>query len=302
MFSANLKRLRLAKKMTQEQAAEYLGVSAQSVSRWECGNSCPDVMLLPEIARLYGVTIDDLYRENVAVYANYAQRLGAVYEATGKNEDFFRAVEEFDRLIAAGSCTNDDMRWYGILHQYMMQRCIKKAEKAFNEVISGRYPGDEAVVWRTKRQKQWFLTQIGRGQEAVETRLKAVEADSGNVREWELLVGVYLMTGKTEEALEAYHRAVEQFPEDAVLVGTGGEVYQKLGQYDSAFACWEKALKLDPSLYAFRYSMGFCFEEMGAFEKAYTIWCSIAEDLEKSGYESEPEFPRKLAESCRKKI
>lgn len=38
-FSANLKRLRLEKKLTQEQVAESLGVSPQSVSRWECGVS-----------------------------------------------------------------------------------------------------------------------------------------------------------------------------------------------------------------------------------------------------------------------
>ncbi len=38
-FSANLKRLRLEKKFTQEQVAESLGVSPQRVSRWECGVS-----------------------------------------------------------------------------------------------------------------------------------------------------------------------------------------------------------------------------------------------------------------------
>ena len=38
-FCKNLKRRRLAKNLTQEQAAEALGVSTQSVSRWECGGS-----------------------------------------------------------------------------------------------------------------------------------------------------------------------------------------------------------------------------------------------------------------------
>lgn len=39
IFASNLRRLRLSKNLTQEQAAEALGVSAQSVSRWECGVS-----------------------------------------------------------------------------------------------------------------------------------------------------------------------------------------------------------------------------------------------------------------------
>ena len=38
-FSHNLRRLRLAKVLTQEQLAAMLGVSIQSVSRWECGDS-----------------------------------------------------------------------------------------------------------------------------------------------------------------------------------------------------------------------------------------------------------------------
>ena len=67
-FSKNLRQLRLEKKLTQEQLAGILGVSVQSVSRWECGNTLPDVMLLPEIARLYGVTVDDLYREDASGY------------------------------------------------------------------------------------------------------------------------------------------------------------------------------------------------------------------------------------------
>ena len=64
LFSNNLKKLRLQKNLTQEQVAEVLGVSTQTISRWECNTTCPDIMLLPEIARLYCVTVDDLFKEN----------------------------------------------------------------------------------------------------------------------------------------------------------------------------------------------------------------------------------------------
>lgn len=57
----NIKRFRLAKNLTQEQAAQALRVSAQTVSRWECNTTLPDVTMLPRIAELYGVTIDTLY-------------------------------------------------------------------------------------------------------------------------------------------------------------------------------------------------------------------------------------------------
>ena len=96
-FSRNLRRLRQEKNLTQEQLANMLGVSTQSISRWECGNTLPDVMLLPEIAQLYGVTIDDLYRKEITGYPSYAQRLLAVYEASGRAEDFLAAEESNTR-------------------------------------------------------------------------------------------------------------------------------------------------------------------------------------------------------------
>ena len=98
LFSRNLRRLRLQKELTQEQLANRLGVSVQTVSRWECGNTLPDVMLLPVIARIYGVTVDDLYRDDAKGYPNYAQRLLAVYEASGRTEDFLAAEQEFARM------------------------------------------------------------------------------------------------------------------------------------------------------------------------------------------------------------
>ena len=55
IFGENLRRLRIAKNYTQEQAAQLLHISPKSLSRWECGSTMPDVMILPEIARLYGV-------------------------------------------------------------------------------------------------------------------------------------------------------------------------------------------------------------------------------------------------------
>ena len=53
--------LRKEKGWTQEQLAEKLSVSAQAVSKWEGGKSCPDISLLPAIAKLFGVTVDALF-------------------------------------------------------------------------------------------------------------------------------------------------------------------------------------------------------------------------------------------------
>lgn len=52
--------------LTQDQLAQRLGVSAQAVSKWEHNLSCPDVSVLPEIADLFGITVDELLGKSTA--------------------------------------------------------------------------------------------------------------------------------------------------------------------------------------------------------------------------------------------
>ncbi len=60
MIGENIKRLRRERDMTQEELAEQLGVTFQSVSRWE-NNACyPDMELVPVIAEFFGVSVDSL--------------------------------------------------------------------------------------------------------------------------------------------------------------------------------------------------------------------------------------------------
>jgi len=60
-IGTNIARLRRARGLTQEALAEVIGVSAQTISKWENSTTWPDVALLPVIADVFGVTIDALY-------------------------------------------------------------------------------------------------------------------------------------------------------------------------------------------------------------------------------------------------
>lgn len=59
-LNKNISALRKKKGITQEELAERLGVTAQAVSKWENEISCPDIQLLPKIAELFDVSIDEL--------------------------------------------------------------------------------------------------------------------------------------------------------------------------------------------------------------------------------------------------
>ena len=55
-----IKSYRKKREITQEQLADYLNISFQSVSKWECGDAYPDITMLPKIAMFFGITTDEL--------------------------------------------------------------------------------------------------------------------------------------------------------------------------------------------------------------------------------------------------
>lgn len=59
-FGENLKKLRKEKELTQETLAEFLGVSFQAISKWERGETYPDITMLPAISSFFNVSVDDL--------------------------------------------------------------------------------------------------------------------------------------------------------------------------------------------------------------------------------------------------
>ncbi|VEU82134.1 helix-turn-helix domain-containing protein [Acholeplasma hippikon] len=59
-INENIRILRKDNNLTQEKLASYLNLSAVSVSKWESGETCPDISLIPELAYIFKVSIDEL--------------------------------------------------------------------------------------------------------------------------------------------------------------------------------------------------------------------------------------------------
>lgn len=89
----NLKKYRIMKDLTQEDVAAYLGITPQSVSKWERGESYPDITFLPALANIFETSIDlligmDVMRgeetmHNIHAKASACQRRGD-YETAEK--------------------------------------------------------------------------------------------------------------------------------------------------------------------------------------------------------------------------
>ena len=63
---ALIRALRREMQLTQHQLAEKLGLSAKTISKWECAQGCPDVSLLPELSKILGVDLSSLLQGSLA--------------------------------------------------------------------------------------------------------------------------------------------------------------------------------------------------------------------------------------------
>jgi len=97
-----LRALRQKKGITQEALANTLGITPQSVGKWERGEGFPDITLLPHIALYFGVSIDDLLNvgqvridETIRAYSEESHRLKNIGDNEANLALWERASSEF---------------------------------------------------------------------------------------------------------------------------------------------------------------------------------------------------------------
>ena len=100
-FAQNLKRYRTIKNLTQEDVADYLGITPQSVSKWERSECYPDITLLPALANIFetsiGITVNlfgRIYQEFAGDYC-LTERISQVQAS---EETVASALHQFPRV------------------------------------------------------------------------------------------------------------------------------------------------------------------------------------------------------------
>lgn len=98
LLSENLKRLREEKGLTQSELADELSVTPQSVSRWEKGLAYPDIEKLPQLSKLFDVTIDELMGNGKSKLHTITQELVKVRNRLYENPEDSVRKEYFELL------------------------------------------------------------------------------------------------------------------------------------------------------------------------------------------------------------
>jgi len=108
----NIKRLRAEKGVTQEQLAEHLMITFQSVSKWENNVTTPDLELIPKIAGYFGVSIDRLFKvkmnpNNVRIKVNPEISEDQLWNFYSRNDMY--EVKCYDKETAAIPMKNSNL-------------------------------------------------------------------------------------------------------------------------------------------------------------------------------------------------
>ena len=173
--------------------------------------------MLPQIAKLYGIIVDDLFKKHSVAYEKYAQRLSALYEISDDPEDFLRCRLEYQKLMKAGELSMHDKWDYAYIHMAMMYDCKDEALKWFDAVLSDKTDKNSLPYRRAAYMKQDMLFDFGKGEEILAECQREMDEAGGNLdeREWILLIEAYDRSRQPEKALSLYQQAIK----NSIIIG-----------------------------------------------------------------------------------
>lgn len=134
-IGAKIKKLRRERDMTQEDLAETLGISAASVSQWECDKTAPDISQLPVLANIFEVTTDFLLGVDVA---NKEKEIETILESADKHHSAGHAE-------LAVPILEDSLKKYPTSHKIMYRlagaydACVRQLQIVDSEEMRTHY-------------------------------------------------------------------------------------------------------------------------------------------------------------------
>ena len=129
-IAENLRTLRKGKDLTQEEVAEMLSVSPQSVSKWERGDTLPDITLLPALANLYKVSLDSLIGMDKINDRQTRNNLFTTAHNHWRNGDLNAAIEVYSEALK--TFPNDE----GIMSDLAMALALADDPAKLSQAVS----------------------------------------------------------------------------------------------------------------------------------------------------------------------
>lgn len=277
-----IRKYRKRKNLTQEEMALRLGVTAPAVNKWENGNSLPDILLLAPIARLLGITTDELLsfrgeltKEEIGEFLDEADRrlreepYDAVFAWAGKMLEQYPDCGELILQTAA------------LLDGGRLLRDVPDSGK-YDDTICAWYvraleSGDETIRQRAADSLFAFYVR----KEEYEKAEQCLEYFSGqNPEKKRKQAQIYSETGRLEEAYQAYEELL--FAEYQVVSASLQGLYQlalKEQDLPKAHLFADKQTEAARCFEMGKYRETACQLEIAAMEKNQEAVLAIMEEM-----------------------
>ncbi len=288
-IGTKIKQLRHKAGLTQEQLAARLGISAQSVSKWETAVTMPDIALLPALASELGVTIDELFDLTTD------QRLSRIEKRLDLEEEFpadvFREYEDFlkNQLDENGDRTKILSLLAHLYHHRMMADARRVSTFAREAIL--RNPEKKECQWLLQKAEGanvWDWN-IANHTAVIDFYKKVIENDTGTPKSpmpyYEIMDNL-IADHRTKEA-EAYLKIYQTLPAHKPFLIPVYKAYIALAAYDVKRA--DEIMETAEAEFADH--SGFLFETAQYYARKCEYGKAI-EYYERSWKADEPKKPR----------
>ena len=268
-----IKQLRFKAGLTQEQLAEKLGLGAQAVSKWETSVAMPDITLLPQIAEIFGVSIDDLFD------LTSEQRLNGIENRLDAEDDLpqdiFWEYEEFLKSQLADEKNKERATsLIAYLYWHHMEMYGKKAAKYAEESIRQR-PGEKDCQWilhKAKGHAVWDWNMHNHNK-AIEFYRELVEENPDTRSPYLYLIDNLLADHRADEA-EAYLEKAAKLKDARPVMVQAYRAHIALARFDekTADSIMEKLVEEHPDDFVCLFEVAQYYAGKCSYEKAIELY------------------------------
>ncbi len=234
-LSENITRLRRERKITQEELADFLGVTKAAVSKWENGQTSPDILLLPQLACFFDITIDQLLGYEAQLSGEQIRRcyleLCQDFVSLPFQEAYEKARSLAHRYYSCYPLLLQLCTLY--LNHFMLAQTAEERRQMLHDalrlcdrILEGCR--DVGICADASSMKAMLYLQLGAAAEAVELLEPAADLSHLSLQGsmGAVLIQAYLMSGEQEKAKD--YAQVRQY---ADLLNLVGDMIQLLPMY-----------------------------------------------------------------------